>query len=249
MSRALRAVLICGLFFIIVVMPYFAFRYKYTYQKRLRVVVPGRVYRMGQATAPGFRTTVHDLGIRAIVNLQDDFPDPDIDAGYWTLQTIKESELCRELGVKFVQISPDLISRRCIPQERPLAIEEFLAVMDDDSNYPVLFHCRAGLHRTGLMAAIYRMEYEGWTQAAAWRELRAHGFGEWVSTASNDYIRQYLLSYRPHLRRAADGTYILWSPRNGFPGMNGTDGTDENSSHSIRPLFPMRTITEPATDY
>ena len=248
MSRALRAALICGLFFIIVVVPFFAFRDKYTYQKRLREVVPGRVYRMGQATAPGFRAAVHDLGIRTIVNLQDDFPDPEIDAGYWTLRTIKESALCRELDVHFVQISPDLISRRCIPQERPQAIDEFLAVMDDDRNYPVLFHCRAGLHRTGLMAAIYRMEYEDWTHEAAWRELRAHGFGEWVSTSSNDYIKQYLLSYRPHLRRAANGTYVPWSPRNGSHGTDGTDGSSLCPSRPVGPISPMKTITQPATD-
>ena len=88
-----------------------------------------------------------------------------------------------------------------IPNERPRAIDEFLAVMDDERNYPVLFHCRAGLHRTGCLAAVYRMEYQGWSRDAAWRELRAHGFGEWVSTAANDYIRQYVLTYRPGLRR------------------------------------------------
>lgn len=209
MAHALRAVLIGGILVVIVVIPFFAYRDEYTYNKRLRVLDPqAGVYRSGQMTAPGIRDTVRNLGIRTIVNLQDDFPDPEIDAGYWTKSTIKESDLCKEIHVKFVQISPDLLQRRCIPQERPRAIDEFLALMDDKSNYPVLFHCRAGLHRTGLMAAIYRMEYQGWSQPEAWRELRAHGFGEWVSTASNDYIVQYLLTYKPHLRRTPGGDYV-----------------------------------------
>ena len=52
------------------------------------------------------------------------------------------------------------------------------------------------------MAAVYRMEYQGWSKEAALRELRAHGFGEWVSRSSNDYITQYILTYQPGQRRA-----------------------------------------------
>ncbi len=229
MSRALRLVLIGGIILVVVVIPFFAYRDEYTYNKRLRVVDPERrVYRSGQMTAAGFRDTVRELKIRTVVNLQDDFPDPEIDVKYWTLDTIKESDLCKELHVNFVQISPDLLQRRLIPKERPRAIDEFLAVMDDKSNYPVLFHCRAGLHRTGCMAAIYRMEYQDWTLDEAWRELRAHGFGEWVSTASNDYIIQYLLTYRPHLRRTPDGEYVAFpaggaAARVGAVGLAGLD--------------------------
>jgi protein tyrosine/serine phosphatase len=212
MSRALPAVLIAGIILVVVVFPFVAYRDEYTYQKRLRVIVPGRVYRSGQQTAAGFTDTVRELKIRTVINLQEDVPDPDLDLNYWTLQTVKESELCQQLHVNFIQISPDLLPRRYIPQERPRAIDEFLAVMDDERNYPVLFHCRAGLHRTGCLAAVYRMEYQGWSRDAAWRELRAHGFGEWVSTGSNDYITQYVLTYTPGLRRAPDGRYIARGP-------------------------------------
>jgi len=52
------------------------------------------------------------------------------------------------------------------------------------------------------------MEYQGWSRDAAWRELRANGFGEWVSTASNDYITQYVLTFTPGLRRTADGRFV-----------------------------------------
>jgi tyrosine-protein phosphatase SIW14 len=67
----------------------------------------------------------------------------------------------------------------------------------------VLLHCKAGLHRTGVLVATYRLEYEGWTPAAALAELRANGFGEWASTAANDYILDYILAYRPGVRRQA----------------------------------------------
>ena len=57
------------------------------------------------------------------------------------------------------------------------AVDEYLKMLDDESNYPILLHCKAGLHRTGRLTAIYRMEYQGWSQGEALRELRANGYG------------------------------------------------------------------------
>jgi protein tyrosine phosphatase (PTP) superfamily phosphohydrolase (DUF442 family) len=185
---------------LVIVVPIVDYRYQYTFAKRLREIVPDRVYRSGQLTAPGFADAVRRFGFRTIVNLQDDFPDPDIALGYFTGNTIKESELCRQLGVRYLFIAPDVIPRREIGHARPTAIDQFLAVMDDESNYPVLFHCRAGLHRTGIMAAIYRMEYQGWSHHQAIAEVKENGFGEWPCTSANDYIAEYLLAYQPGLR-------------------------------------------------
>src|SRR5262249_58419454 len=130
---------------------------------------------------------------RPIVTLQDDFPDPDVSLSFLARDTVKESELCARLGVRYVCIRPDLVSRRAVGTERPEAIDEFLALMDDPATYPVLIHCKAGLHRTGILAAVYRMEYQGWTPAEAYRELKAHGFGTFACTAANDYVAQYVL--------------------------------------------------------
>jgi protein-tyrosine phosphatase len=69
----------------------------------------------------------------------------------------------------------------------------------------VLVHCRAGLHRTGCLVAVYRMEYEGWSARRAIDEMKANGFGEWGCTSSNDYVRQYVLNYRPKLRLTTSG--------------------------------------------
>src|SRR5437773_12261447 len=84
------------------------------------------------------------------------------------------------------------------------SIKKFLEIMDDENSYPVLIHCKAGLHRTGVMAAIYRMEYDGWSREDALRELRSHGFGHWTANASNDYILQYVMPYRPRNQRLAE---------------------------------------------
>lgn len=188
----------------IIVGPFLAYRATYAEHKRLRVVTPGVLYRSGQMTAGGFRDAIACFGIKTIVNLQDEFPDPDVDESFWTSSTLKETDLCQRLGVRYVYIQPDLIPRRQVPAARPRSIERFLAVLDDPNNHPVLIHCKAGLHRTGVMTAVYRMEYENWTPRAAIEELRAHGFGDFACTAQNDYIRQYVLSYRRGVRQTAE---------------------------------------------
>lgn len=190
-----------GLAALVTVAPVLHYRWVYAHAKRLREVAPGRVYRSGELTADGFREAVRRYHLRTIINLQDEYPDPDLPLSYFNRRTVKESELCRQLGVRYVHLPPDLIPRHRVPAERPESIDRFLALMDDPDAYPVLIHCRAGLHRTGVVLAVYRMEYEGWTPRQAIAEVKANGFGELACTSANDYIVQYILTYRPGVRR------------------------------------------------
>jgi protein tyrosine/serine phosphatase len=189
-----------GIAALLTVAPFIYYRMVYSHGKRLREVTPGRFYRSGQMTAEGFTEAVARYGIHTIINLQDEFPDPDIWLTYFDRRTIKESDLCNRLHVHYVFMPPDLIRRRLVPAHRPEAIDRFLALLDQPSTYPVLIHCKAGLHRTGVMTAVYRMEYEHWAPLEAFHELKANGFGEFVASASNDYITQYILTYRRGIR-------------------------------------------------
>ncbi len=205
MSRLMQSVLIAGLVGIVFVWPLLLYRSVYAHSKRLKAIIPGRVYRSGQLTAEGFTDARYQFGLRTFINVQDDFPDPDLEMSYVNRWTIKESALCARLGVRYVHIAPDVLPRRDLPEQRPQAIEQLLAVLDDPSSYPVLIHCKAGLHRTGVLSAVVRMEYDGWTNAEAYREMRAQGFNAWVGSSANDYVYEYVLSYRPGVRhRAAD---------------------------------------------
>ncbi len=64
------------------------------------------------------------------------------------------------------------------PSEPPSAadIERFLDVVTDPAARPVFFHCRNGEDRTGAMAAIYRMQVQGWPPADARLEMEHFGF-------------------------------------------------------------------------
>lgn len=185
---------------LLTVVPFIYYRHGYTYAKRLREVTPGVFYRSGQLTVAGFTDAVAQYSIRTIINAQDEFPDPDLAESYFAPATRKESDLCRQLGVRYVHLPPDLIPRRQVPVHRPASIDRFLAILDDPASYPVLVHCKAGLHRTGVLTAVYRMEYQRWTPQQAIAELRANGFGEFVSDSANDYITQYILAFQRGVR-------------------------------------------------
>ncbi len=184
--------------------PYLYYRYAWEHAKRLRPVEEGKLYRSGCMTADGFRDAIQKLGIKTVISFWDEDPDPTLYANRFSSSSIKESDLCKSLDVNYRFIYVRLISDDRAGKDRPEAIDEFFKIMDDPKNHPVLIHCKAGLHRTGVMAAVYRMEYNGWTRQEAMHELRAHGFGHFLANSSNDYILQYVMPYTPRSQRSED---------------------------------------------
>jgi len=202
-----------GIVLMLVVVPFVHYRKTYNTNRRLRVATEDKVYRSGCMTAEGFRQAIRKHGIRTVVNLMNEAPDPDLANSFLSPFKTKESEVCKELGVRFEYLLVDLVHPSLQPEKRPATIDNFLKLMDDPTAYPVLIHCKAGLHRTGCLLALYRMEYEGWSKDDALRELKAHGFGERMSTGANEYIKQYILLYEPRPRVGAGNTILVSSPR------------------------------------
>ena len=175
----------------LVAIPFAYYRWQYNRMKRLRVVVDGKVYRSGQMTADGLDGAVRRFGFRTIINFQDELPDPEL------APDLLESEYCEQRGIRYEFIPPDLIDHWMADNWRPRAATRFLEIMDDPANYPVLLHCRAGLHRTGILTAVYRREYQGWSLLQAVHEMRENGFGRDPCTVRNDYILEYLVNLPP----------------------------------------------------
>lgn len=177
------------------------FRYQYAHAKRFREVTPGRFYRSGQMNANGFRQMIERYGIRTVVNLQHEEPDPFLADRWYGAGKVRESALCSELGVKYVLLTPDVLPPGNQLDMTPQAVEDFVKLLDDESNYPILLHCKAGLHRTGRLTAIYRMEFEKWSQGEAMRELRANGYGYAVASEADEFIIQFVQNYTPRALR------------------------------------------------
>lgn len=194
----------------IIAVPAVRYRMLYSTEKRFREVSPGKFYRCGQMSADAFRRQIREHGIKTVINLQDENPDPLLAEGYWDRPHVPESQVCAAEGAKLLFLSWEgekgLLARNVAsPTRRPQVLDDFLKICDDPNNYPILIHCMAGLHRTGALTAVYRMEYDGWPVADAARELRANGYGDRKATTANDYILEYLYLYQPRNRGKGSG--------------------------------------------
>ena len=111
----------------------------------------------------------------------------------------EEEEYCRKEELYYFRLPPKFWWAP--PGGTPPADENvklFLEIMDDPKYHPVLIHCFAGTHRSGAYCAIFRMEYEHWTNEEALTELHANGYDH---LDKEDDVRGYLENYRPRWRR------------------------------------------------
>jgi protein tyrosine/serine phosphatase len=78
-------------------------------------------------------------------------------------------------------------------------LKKFFEVILDPARQPVYIHCAFGKDRTGTMAAVYRLEMDGWTADEALQEMEAFGY----HNIYRDLI-QFVKAYKP--RGYAKGT-------------------------------------------
>lgn len=186
---------------LIVALPTAYYRASYEHAKRFRIVTDGKFFRSGQFTSNGLKQAIEMYGIKTVINLQHENADPLMPQGWMGKPKYLESEICQSLGVRYIQLDVvELIPPSEQGTRRPAVIDQFLKLCDDPSIYPVLIHCKAGLHRTGRLTAIYRMEYEGRSNAEAAYEMKANGYGDFMCTEVDEYFVQYVRDYKKGLR-------------------------------------------------
>src|SRR5260370_920382 len=100
MANLRDRVLAVSIGLMIVAAPLLYQRYRLTTQKRLRPAPPGGLHRGGQMPADGFERAIRELGIRTVINVQNEIPDPDLRRSFLDGRTESEQDLCRRLGVR-----------------------------------------------------------------------------------------------------------------------------------------------------
>jgi tyrosine-protein phosphatase SIW14 len=193
MARIGRMMLAAVLLGLVVAAPLLYASHRQHHLRNFRVVEPGVLVRSGQLTPAGLERVLHDYRIKAVITLRTSrdphVPPPDT----W------EADLCARYKARHVRIVPRVWSpdeKGGVPAEE--GIKEFLRLMDDPANHPVLVHCFAGIHRTGTMCAIYRMEYDRWTVDQAKAEMQAFGYD---LADLHEHVDTYLRAYRPRWQR------------------------------------------------
>jgi protein tyrosine phosphatase (PTP) superfamily phosphohydrolase (DUF442 family) len=148
---------------------------------RYAVVDPGRLYRSAELAPWRLVEECKRLGIRTVVDFRES--SPLVEA---------EAEALAAIGVTHAHLPTDQVPP-------PEVVEGFLAIMSEEENLPVLIHCQHGVGRTGLHAAIYRMEFQGWSKACArWEAMLLAGFDSFQK--STDKAR-FLESYTTQLQQ------------------------------------------------
>jgi len=135
-------------------------------------IAPG-VFRSNQPTEWRF-ISYHAKGLRSVLNLRG----WDVYAHYQY-----EERICRKLGMRLENIK---LNARNAPQSEDInAVVDCLGKMEK----PLLFHCKSGADRAGLVSAIYLMVYEGVSVQEAMKQLSfRHVHVDFTATGVLDYF-------------------------------------------------------------
>jgi hypothetical protein len=116
------------------------------------------------------------------------------DAGIRTLVSFRTSKPMRAeaeaLGMGVVEIPIEAHLDSDPPTDAQ--VELFFETVLDPAKRPVYFHCLHGRDRTGTMAALYRIEVEGWKPERAVEEMKRLGFRTWYAD-----LERFVLGYAP----------------------------------------------------
>jgi len=119
--------------------------------------VEEKFFRSAQPDAQGFKGLSTTHGVRTVVSLRAFNSD---------------EQLARGLDLKLLRVR---INTWNIERDDVVAALQNLRRASRDA--PVLVHCQHGADRTGMVSALYRILYQGWSKAAALDEMQNGMFG------------------------------------------------------------------------
>jgi protein tyrosine/serine phosphatase len=154
------------------------------HEKRVAVVVPGRLTRGAWQRPAALRDIIDREKIRTVVTLA--IIDEKIE------RYDEQARVLKEKGVRWLFV-PMVDSTATMEQ-----MAEAADLLADPELQPVFFHCVAGHHRTSLAHAAYRIRHEGWTAEQALDELARYC---WTRPESDIRDRQVIEQFANHQKR------------------------------------------------
>ncbi len=139
------------------------------------VVEEGKIYRSGLPDGELLEQLVKEKKIKTIISLLG-------------RPTADEVGCAEKYGVKVINIKMS-VSKDPTDEQ----IEQFLALVSDPVNQPVLVHCRGGADRTGLMIALKRVLHDGWNLSEAEKEMSYYRNLPLFTPMPKRKLRQYVL--------------------------------------------------------
>ena len=137
--------------------------------------VDANVYRGAQPTDEGFRYLAK-LGVKTIIDLRE--ADDRAKA---------EERVVTGAGMKYANVPMTGLTPPTVAE-----ISRILAIMGGSSEEPVFVHCKRGADRTGAVIAAYHINYNGWDNARALKDAKAHKMSAFQLPRQN-----YIKNFRP----------------------------------------------------
>lgn len=157
---------------------YFVDKHKTLYH--FETVDEGKVYRSGCLTERGLRWAHELTGFKTIINLRS---VAERDEGKW-YRTEKDFAESRKINMIDIPMPPDTP-----PDEAQ--VKHFLSVITNPEMLPALIHCQAGVTRTGMMIAVYKISVLEEDNEKVLRELPMYGHKFDERLAVKNFILRY----------------------------------------------------------
>jgi len=122
----------------------------------LHTVAPN-IFRSAQPNAAGFRALAAQHGVKTVISMRANHSDAALVSG---------------TGIAAVPFPTNTWHIR-----RSSVVGALRTLRTASRTAPVLLHCQHGADRTGLIMALYRVLYQGWSKEAALDEMRNGDFG------------------------------------------------------------------------
>ena len=173
---------------------------KYVYDMNINhnfeTITEGKVYKSGVIPPDELENYINEYHIKSVVDLRfpgtgDDVNNPEIPA-----ELTAEKEAIEKIkGVNYFNNGSDQVPK----QEN---LKTFFRIMDNPANYPVLIHCYHGVGRAEMYSAIYRIEYENFTNEEARSGVRT--LVKWSSFDDGKPKGEYLKAYKSRKELATE---------------------------------------------
>lgn len=164
-------------------------------------IQPGEVYKSAAMPPDKIDGYLQKYHIKTVIDLRR--PGEHHHAGNTTAGDIRAEAIAvaKVPGARHISIPSHQV-----PTAKTL--KKFFAVMDNKQSYPVLIHCHDGMGRAVIYSAIYRIEYQHWSDAAARNKTRPILKFLWYhsSFSKGSPKGDFLMHYKPR-RDGKQSTY------------------------------------------
>lgn len=131
-----------------------------------------RFYRGAQPLESDYQS-LKDLGVVTVIDLRND-------------PTAYEKGAVEALGMKYVNIP---MSGWKSPKQND--VDTFLALVNNPETGRFYVHCKAGIHRTGVVGAAYRYTKYGWDYDQVYKEMKNYNYSNGlVHGALGSFVKQ-----------------------------------------------------------